>query len=279
MMQGSDNSAIGGSVRQLPAIHFVTVVREPARHLMSWFNYFVHPLEPQLTFTTWLYQLHMNNSTIPTIAGEFGLQTLPQAADWLYGPSPNAGRIFFMVTERLEESLLVLQHTLGLTIDELASLQLCDTRDGNAKREWDGKNVTSYSHRELLASVNSNSTVAGVFQEALKVSYKLYSFADQELTRRVNETMAAVTPASWQKSKLQLQTFNKELQRLCPDSEEAPSMSIAPSNICQPYRITDLHMGGLANLAGCVPRSLLTEIDGFWPSVDLFRPMVPTSVV
>ncbi|CAM9934952.1 unnamed protein product, partial [Ectocarpus sp. 13 AM-2016] len=132
-------------------INFVTVLREPRSHLLSYYYYYIQPRN-QISIEEFL--MHPAGSSkdhkllYNPLSAEFGVRTAEQLDSLISDTLPDFKLI--LLTERLEEGLLVLARMLHWHMIDLTYCDLNETKAGS--RRWDGKPFVSRPHFDSLPS-------------------------------------------------------------------------------------------------------------------------------
>ncbi|CAN0088221.1 unnamed protein product, partial [Ectocarpus sp. 6 AP-2014] len=132
-------------------INFVTVLREPRSHLLSYYYYYIQPRN-QISIEEFL--MHTAGSSkdhkllYNPLSAEFGVRTAEQLDSLISDTLPDFKLI--LLTERLEEGLLVLARMLHWHMIDLTYCDLNETKAGS--RRWDGKPFVSRPHFDSLPS-------------------------------------------------------------------------------------------------------------------------------
>ncbi|CAN0110303.1 unnamed protein product [Discosporangium mesarthrocarpum] len=121
-------------MRSSAAVNYVTVLREPIAHYLSYYYYFMQPLNG-MSIQQYLGSNTHNKLLYNPLAAEFGIENMAQMNYFIRHELP----LFKMVilTERFDEGLALLQRMLGWDPIDITYCKMLQTKKG--ERRWDGK--------------------------------------------------------------------------------------------------------------------------------------------
>eukprot|EP00904_Undaria_pinnatifida_P012659 jgi/Undpi1/8523/HiC_scaffold_25.g10990.m1 len=160
-------------------INFVTVMREPRSHFISYYYYYLQP-DNQLSIEEFLTKHprgdHQSQRLHNPLSAEFGVATLTQM-EHLIAHELSVFKLIFP-TERFDEGLMVLRRLLGWSMIDMTYLYLNETKAG-AKR-WDGKTfVDPPSFDDLPEKIQNK------IDDLTLLDQLLYTAAQEEYTKRL----------------------------------------------------------------------------------------------
>ncbi|CAM9325575.1 unnamed protein product [Ectocarpus sp. 12 AP-2014] len=129
-------------------INFVTVLREPRSHLLSYYYYYIQPQNEQ-SIEDFLLSAHGDKDSqvlFNTLSAEFGVQTAKEMDLFISSALPEFKLV--LLAERLDEGLLTLGRMLHWHMIDLTYLDLNETKEGS--RRGDGKTLVNRPHFDSL---------------------------------------------------------------------------------------------------------------------------------
>ncbi|CAN0081990.1 unnamed protein product, partial [Ectocarpus sp. 6 AP-2014] len=126
-------------MRHPDSINFVTVLREPRSHLLSCYYFYIFP-ECELSIEDYLMDpAHAGDENRHRLrnplSAEFGVKTTKEMNTFIENHLPDFTLV--MLTERMDESLMILRSLLGWHMIDVTYASLNATRAG--ARRYDGK--------------------------------------------------------------------------------------------------------------------------------------------
>ncbi|CAN0308363.1 unnamed protein product, partial [Ectocarpus sp. 4 AP-2014] len=126
-------------MRHPDSINFVTVLREPRSHLLSCYYFYIFP-ECELSIEDYLMDpAHAGDENRHRLrnplSAEFGVKTTKEMNTFIKNHLPDFKLV--MLTERMDESLMILRRLFGWHMIDVTYASLNATRAG--ARRYDGK--------------------------------------------------------------------------------------------------------------------------------------------
>ncbi|CAM9489564.1 unnamed protein product [Scytosiphon promiscuus] len=136
-------------LRHPDEVNFITVLREPRTHLLSYYYYFLQP-ETKVSIEEFLMRKNYGDPAhrrlFNPLSAEFGAYKRQDLDQLLDKALPQAKLV--ILTERFDEGLMVLRRLLGWSMVDMTYVSVLKTADG-AKR-YDGKSLVKAPRFEDL---------------------------------------------------------------------------------------------------------------------------------
>ncbi|CAB1115715.1 unnamed protein product [Ectocarpus sp. CCAP 1310/34] len=160
-------------------INFITVLREPRSHLLSYYYYFLQPLHQQ-SIEEFLLSGHRNNNEhrmlYNPLSAEFGVRTAEEMDSFISSALPDFKLV--LLAERLDEGLLTLGRMLHWHMIDLTYCDLNETKEGS--RRWDGKTVVTRPQFDSLPK-----QVRNKIDDLTRLDRVLYEAGKNEFEKRM----------------------------------------------------------------------------------------------
>eukprot|EP00026_Physarum_polycephalum_P012381 Phypoly_transcript_12681.p1 GENE.Phypoly_transcript_12681~~Phypoly_transcript_12681.p1 ORF type:complete len:231 (+),score=30.76 Phypoly_transcript_12681:396-1088(+) len=197
----------------IPDGKFLTVVREPVRRYLSHFHYYSQPFEE--TFEEFLAADKYKNF----MAQDFGIWTREELNQFM---EKSYSKFFVIVTEKFDESLLLLKNAWGWTLRDILYVRLNDAC-------YNGYN---YANKPMSCTPKFGNLTAVQLQkmrENNELDLALYE-------RALNETNAKLSaqPQSFWDELALFKEIRSELQEKCMGKNKTFP------EFCQPFRLVGL---------------------------------------
>eukprot|EP00752_Nemacystus_decipiens_P001803 g1742.t1 len=172
MVEPSADAAEGG-VGADSGTKFVTVLRDPEEH---WLSYFYFYYEPEMKVGVEEYfnlGKHKSRPLNNPLAAEFGIYNERQLDEFILNHLP--GFALTMLTENVDEGLVLLGKVMGWDLIDLTYASLLEARDGATR--WDDKPVTKAPrpkdlHRTARVELGRATNLDKALYEAAKREYE-----------------------------------------------------------------------------------------------------------
>eukprot|EP00903_Cladosiphon_okamuranus_P011852 g11134.t2 len=169
-----------GIMRHPDRINFITVLREPRSHLLSYYYYYLQPRN-QLSIEEFLMSPHDPHDKdhqllVNPLAAEFGVRTAEGVQSLIHDTLPDFKLV--VLTERLDEGLLVMRRMLHWHMIDLTYCDLNETKAGD--RRWDGKPFVDRPHFDSLPE-----KVQQKIDELTELDRVLYDAGKKEFEKRL----------------------------------------------------------------------------------------------
>ncbi|CAM9665132.1 unnamed protein product [Ascophyllum nodosum] len=115
-------------------VNYVTVLREPIGHYLSYYYYFLNPIN-QMSIEDYLLKNPHKKLLYNPLAAEFGIENMEQMSDFIRTQLPMFKMV--LLTERFDEGLALLQKMLGWEPIDMTYCKMLQTKKG--EKRWDGK--------------------------------------------------------------------------------------------------------------------------------------------
>ncbi|CAM9555852.1 unnamed protein product, partial [Laminaria digitata] len=116
------------------AVNFVTVLREPIAHYLSYYYYFLNP-NNKMSIGEYLLKNPHKKLLYNPLAAEFGINDMVQMNDFVRNQMPKFKMV--LLTERFDEGLALLQRMLNWDPIDMTYCKMLQTKKGETR--WDGK--------------------------------------------------------------------------------------------------------------------------------------------
>ncbi|CAN0281962.1 unnamed protein product [Ascophyllum nodosum] len=166
-------------MREPDTINFVTILREPRSHLLSYYYYYIQP-KNQLSIEEFLSESSNfgdadHQRLKNPLAAEFGTKSEWRVRQFIEKVLPTFRLV--IMTDRLDEGLLVLRHLMGWHLIDVTYMTLNETKEG--QRRWDGKPFVDRPDFDDLSK-----EVQDKIDELTKLDRMLYRAGQEEFEKR-----------------------------------------------------------------------------------------------
>eukprot|EP00054_Salpingoeca_dolichothecata_P005036 m.32864 g.32864 ORF g.32864 m.32864 type:complete len:414 (-) comp15083_c0_seq1:91-1332(-) len=207
-----------------PSVQVVTIIRQPVQHFLSWFYFYQEPVGEKL-------QTFVKDATYHELLfAEFGIYKHNEMESFLNDPS-NFDNIFFLVAERLDESLVALQLQYGLKVQDITFQSLL--RSDQVHTRWDGKKI-----KQTPKWTSMPQDVIEHIQRGTVYSQRLYDLAVNRLDQRIQTWDRDV----FQRHLNNFRTLQYTLTSVCSpscSSSEVTSSFGSVNRLCKWYNVVD----------------------------------------
>eukprot|EP00903_Cladosiphon_okamuranus_P020271 g18603.t1 len=115
-------------------VNYVTVLREPVAHYLSYYYYFLNPIN-KVPIDEYLLKNPHKKLLYNPLAAEFGIENMNQMNEFINNQLPKFKMV--LLTERFDEGLALLQRMLQWDPIDMTYCKMLQTKKG--ERRWDGK--------------------------------------------------------------------------------------------------------------------------------------------
>eukprot|EP00026_Physarum_polycephalum_P012067 Phypoly_transcript_12337.p1 GENE.Phypoly_transcript_12337~~Phypoly_transcript_12337.p1 ORF type:complete len:230 (+),score=43.47 Phypoly_transcript_12337:430-1119(+) len=197
----------------VPQGKFLSVLREPKHRYLSYYHYYYHPEGGW--FDEYIKNDYYNNGMVRDFGVHFELhfeKFMATAYD----------QFFFLITEKLDESLLLLKNAWGWTLQDILYINLNDACAKGMNHERKIMNCTQLQYANLTAERLQKMT------ENNKLDIAFYERALND----TNVLLAQQPPSFWNELAVYKHML-RELQNLCGGKN--------PPKECEPYYWDDVN--------------------------------------
>ncbi|CAN0564455.1 unnamed protein product, partial [Ectocarpus sp. 12 AP-2014] len=115
-------------------VNYVTVLREPVAHYLSYYYYFLNPIN-KMPIDEYLLKNPHKKLLYNPLAAEFGIEDMAQMNYFIKQQMPKFKMV--LLTERFDEGLALLQRMLQWDPIDMTYCKMLQTKKGEMR--WDGK--------------------------------------------------------------------------------------------------------------------------------------------
>jgi len=212
----------------------LTVMRQPASHYVSWYNYYSRalshiPLRDCLVLGNDTVDGKRHPCPHNPLAQEFGVRTQAELDAFLRFTDDL--RLFDMIVilEEWEASLVLLRQELGWSNEDLLSLTLTNATD--LHKRWDGRRIEDGAEEKAL--YDNDAAFREALDAATQLDWQLYAAALQRLEEKKDNFPGGRVALEQQARELRL--LNALLARSCARAEGGTFRSPQCRQLCLWY--------------------------------------------
>ncbi|CAN0161576.1 unnamed protein product [Ectocarpus fasciculatus] len=155
-------------------VNYVTVLREPVAHYLSYYYYFLNPIN-KMPIDEYLLKNPHKKLLYNPLAAEFGIEDMAQMNHFIKKQMPQFKMV--LLTERFDEGLALLQRMLQWDPIDMTYCKMLQTKKGEMR--WDGKpleNVPKISDLapEILSHIKARTQLDSKLYQAGTLLYRKY---------------------------------------------------------------------------------------------------------